>query len=86
MPINVNLTPQLEEMVRRKVRSGIFASASEVVSEALLLMQEKERSETAAIDRLRQDIRDGIQSGEPGLWEPEEVKRRCLEKNAGKPV
>lgn len=86
MPINVNLTPQLEEMVRRKVRSGIFASASEVVSEALLLMQEKERSETAAIDRLRQDIRDGIQSGEPGPWEAEEVKRRCLEKNAGKPV
>jgi antitoxin ParD1/3/4 len=38
MPINVDLTPFLEEMVRQKVNSGFYTSASEVVREALRLM------------------------------------------------
>lgn len=40
MGMNVNLTPQLEEMVRQKVNSGLYTSASEVVREALRLMDE----------------------------------------------
>src|SRR6266436_1209545 len=39
MPLNVNLTPQLEELVRRKVSSGRYNSASEVVREALRIME-----------------------------------------------
>ena len=38
MTMNVNLTPQLEEMVRRKVASGLYNSASEVIREALRLL------------------------------------------------
>ena len=37
MGMNVNLTPQLEELVRSKVASGLYTSASEVVREALRL-------------------------------------------------
>jgi antitoxin ParD1/3/4 len=33
--MNVSLTPQLEELIRRKVESGMYGSASEVVREAL---------------------------------------------------
>jgi antitoxin ParD1/3/4 len=33
--MNVSLTPQLEEVIRRKVESGMYGSASEVVREAL---------------------------------------------------
>jgi antitoxin ParD1/3/4 len=40
MPMNINLSPQLEEFVRQKVASGLYASASEVVREALRLMEE----------------------------------------------
>ncbi len=29
--MNVNLTPQLEDLVKRKVASGLYNSASEVV-------------------------------------------------------
>jgi len=86
MPINVNLTPQLEEMVRQKVKSGMYTSASEVVREALRLMQEKERYHTVKIDQLRQDIREGMQSGEPGAWNAEEVKLKGRENRAGKPL
>jgi antitoxin ParD1/3/4 len=35
MGMNINLTPQLEELVRSKVAFGLYTSASEVVREAL---------------------------------------------------
>ena len=35
MTLNINLTPQLEDMVRQKVAGGLYNSASEVVREAL---------------------------------------------------
>lgn len=41
--MNVSLTPQLEAMVRRKVESGLYNNASEVVREALRLMEERDR-------------------------------------------
>ena len=40
MTIKINLTPQLEAMARDKVAGGLYGSASEVVREALRLMQE----------------------------------------------
>lgn len=38
--MNVSLTPELEEFVSTKVESGRYNSASEVVREALRLMEE----------------------------------------------
>lgn len=73
--MNVNLTPQLEEMVRQKVASGLYTSASEVVREALRLMDEQDRVRAAKLEQLRQDIREGLNSGEPTPWDPEEIKR-----------
>ncbi|ACV37722.1 hypothetical protein CAP2UW1_4589 (plasmid) [Candidatus Accumulibacter phosphatis clade IIA str. UW-1] len=73
--MNVNLTPQIEEMVRRKVASGLYTSASEVVREALRVMDEQGRVRAAKLEQLRQDLRDGLDSGEPTPWDPEEIKR-----------
>lgn len=41
--MNVSLTPHLEAMVRQKVQSGRYNNASEVVREALRLMEERDR-------------------------------------------
>jgi antitoxin ParD1/3/4 len=71
MTMNINLTPQLEDMVRRKVASGLYASASEVVREALRLMEEQDRLRAAKLEQLRQDIREGLNSGEATPWDPE---------------
>ncbi len=60
MPINVNLTPQLEDMFRKKVASGLYNSASEVVREALRLMEEQDRRRAVKLEQLRQDMRDGL--------------------------
>jgi len=75
MPMNVNLTPQLEKMVRQKVTSGLYGSASEVVREALRLMEEQDRFRAVKLEQLRQDIREGLSSGEPTPWNPEEIKQ-----------
>ena len=40
--MNVSLTPRLEEFVRRRVASGLYGNASEVVREALRRLVERE--------------------------------------------
>jgi antitoxin ParD1/3/4 len=41
--VNVSLTPELERFVQEKVESGRYTSASEVVREALRLLERKEQ-------------------------------------------
>lgn len=84
MPMNVNLTPQLEDMVRKKVASGLYNSASEVVREALRLMEQQDRLRAAKLEQLQQDIREGLESGEPTAWNPEEFKREARRKRAAR--
>lgn len=74
MGMNINLTPQLEEMVRQRVTSGLYTSASEVVREALRLMDEKDQLRRAKLGLLRQEIQEGLDSGPAVAWDPEETK------------
>ena len=59
MTMNINLSPQLEELVGNKVASGFYIPASEVVREALRLIDAQDRSRAAKPDQLRQDIQEG---------------------------
>lgn len=77
MGMNVNLTPQLEELVRAKVASGLYTSASEVVREALRLMDEQDRLRAAKLEQLRDDVRQGLNSGPSTAWNAEEAKREA---------
>lgn len=51
--MNVHLTPELEQLVQAKVRSGRYNSASEVVREALRLMEQKDEVRAIQIQELR---------------------------------
>jgi antitoxin ParD1/3/4 len=64
--MNINLTPQLEAMVRQKVASGLYSSASEVVREALRLMEGRDQLRAVKLEQLRQDVREGLESGSAG--------------------
>jgi antitoxin ParD1/3/4 len=75
MGMNINLTPHLEGMVRQKVDSGLYTSASEVVREALRLMDEQDNPRAARIEQLRQDIRAGLNSGVSAEWNPDQIKQ-----------
>lgn len=89
MGININLTPQLEDMVREKVNSGLYSSASEVVREALRLMEEKDQLLAAKLEQLRKDIQEGLDSGPAAAWDASEMKqqgraKRTVKANSGK--
>jgi antitoxin ParD1/3/4 len=60
--MNVSLTSELEELVHLKVQSGRYTSASEVVREALRLMEERDQVQALQKDALRQKIAAGMAS------------------------
>lgn len=72
--MNVSLSPQLEAMVKAKVASGRYTSASEVVREALRLMEKQDQLWELQLEPLRQEIQNGLTSGEPMAWNPEAIK------------
>jgi antitoxin ParD1/3/4 len=76
MTLNINLTPQLEKLVRQKVESGRYNSASEVVREALRLMETQNELHALQLERLRRDIGHGMESGSPRPWSVAEMKRQ----------
>ena len=84
--MNIKLTPQLEELVRSKVASGLYTSASEVVREALRLMDEQDRLMEAKLEQLRSDVRRGLASGRSETWDAEGLKRQGRTRRASKPA
>ncbi|WP_303831397.1 type II toxin-antitoxin system ParD family antitoxin [Asticcacaulis taihuensis] len=80
MTLNVNLTPKLEDMVRQKVAGGLYNNASEVVRDALRLMEARDRLQLAQIEALRQDIAVGLESGPAEELDIEDIKRRGRER------
>ena len=77
MGMNVNLTPQLESFVRAKVGSGMYTSASEVVREALRLMDEQDRLRQTKLDALRRELKTGLDSGASEPWSATSLKAKA---------
>jgi antitoxin ParD1/3/4 len=70
MPASYSIGGHFEGFIRRQVRSGRFASASEVVREGLRLMEEREAEREARLEALRTEIARGRESG-AGIPAPE---------------
>lgn len=64
--MNVSLTPELEDMINTKVKSGMYNTASEVVREGLRLIQQRDEMRQQKLDALRSDIRLGMDDLEAG--------------------
>ena len=80
--MHVSLTPQLEELVKRKVESGLYNSASEVVREALRLLGERDRLSEMRLEELRKEIQRGLDSGPATPVKFAEIKRKGRQKLA----
>jgi antitoxin ParD1/3/4 len=59
--MNVSLTPELEAMIRQQVDSGRYNNASEVVREALRLLDEYQR-----VQHLRSLLAVGLEQAQRG--------------------
>lgn len=82
MNISISLTPQLVELIKAKVESGRYTSTSEVVREALRLLERIDAQEAERIDALRRAWADGIESGDAGVLDFAEI-RAAAEKRLG---
>jgi antitoxin ParD1/3/4 len=64
--MNVHLTPELERLVHKKVRTGRYNSASEVVREALRLLEEYDGVRATQLRELRRRMDNGLASLDRG--------------------
>src|SRR5215813_3895711 len=64
--MNVSLTPELDEYVAEKVRSGLYSSASEVIREGLRLLREQEELRRIRLQELKREISIGLEQLENG--------------------
>jgi antitoxin ParD1/3/4 len=61
--LSIALPPEMANLLRQAVESGEYASASEVVRDALRAWKRWRRLETLEFDELRRRVREGMESG-----------------------
>jgi antitoxin ParD1/3/4 len=66
MPSSYAIGSHFERFIKQKVESGRYSSASEVVRDALRLLEEREELRETQIKTLRQQLQEGRESG-PGI-------------------
>jgi antitoxin ParD1/3/4 len=64
--MNISLTPELEQFIAEQVKSGKFFDASEVITEGLRLLWERDRIQKARLAELKDKIRIGIEELDRG--------------------
>lgn len=73
--MNISLTPKLESYLKEKVASGMYNSTSEVVREALRLLEDQDAMRQAKLQSLRADIQSGIDSLDRGEGKPFDIEK-----------
>ena len=66
---NVNLTDELESLVKKQVTGGFYNNASEVHRAALAAMARKEEVRQARIERLKAEALKGVDALEAGEFQ-----------------
>lgn len=80
--MNVSLTPELDRFVAEKVESGRYTSASEVVREALRLLEEYDQARSAQIEAFNRELGARLASLDRGEFvKPDAVRQRLSHKS-----
>jgi antitoxin ParD1/3/4 len=79
--MNISLTPELERLVDEKVKSGRYASASEVIREGLRLLEEKEALRQERLAVVQGKIKRGLEQLDQGLGLTGEDARRRIRRS-----
>lgn len=64
MPSNYAIGQHFEDFIRRQIEAGRYASASELVRDALRLLETRERLRELEIEEYRAKIHAGMESGD----------------------
>ena len=80
--MNVSLTPELDKFVAGKVESGRYTSASEVVREALRLLEEHDRARASQIAAFNQELGARLAALDSGeRVKPQTARKRIEQKS-----
>jgi antitoxin ParD1/3/4 len=71
--MNVSLNAHFDEFIKSKVESGQYNSASEVIREALRLLEERE----IRLEALRKEIQKGLDSGPSAPLDFDAIKEKA---------
>ena len=72
--VNISLTPELDAFLQSRVKSGRYQTTSEVVREALRLLQRQEKERDAVFKQLKAKLERGAGQAEGGeLLDGDEV-------------
>jgi antitoxin ParD1/3/4 len=83
--MNVSLTPELEKFVGAKVGSGRYNSASEVVREALRLLEEHDSARAARLTGFNEELGRRLASLDRGeTVDPAEARARLGRKSVAR--
>jgi antitoxin ParD1/3/4 len=78
--VNISLTPELEELIHERVRSGRYSSASEVVREALRMLADRDELRELRMAEVRAKVAEGLESLDRGeAASGDEVFERILD-------
>ena len=81
--MNVSLTPELEKFVNAKVQSGRYNSASEVVREALRLLEEHDSARATQLAEFNEELGRRLAALDRGEAVDPAVARARLHRKSG---
>jgi antitoxin ParD1/3/4 len=64
--VNISITPELDAFLQSRVDSGRYQTTSEVVREALRLLERQERERDEAFQQLKAKLERGVAQAEQG--------------------
>ena len=78
--MDISLTPEIEQFIQDKVKSGRYLSASEVVREGLRLLSERESYYQKRLAELQKEIAIGVEQADRGeLLDGEAVMQELMQ-------
>ena len=79
--MNVSLNPHFNEFINNLISSGQYNSASEVIREALRLLEQQKATEQETIEYFRREIQKGIDSGASTSWNKDEILAKARQRH-----
>jgi antitoxin ParD1/3/4 len=67
--MEINLTPELEEIVKGKIESGLYSSADEVVRKAVSLLDDRDTERERRLEDVRSKVAAGREQIERGQFQ-----------------
>ena len=79
--MNVSLTSKMKVFIQEQIDKGRYFSPSEVVNEALELLEEREQIRHIKLEKIRQQVKLGIEEAERGeVFDGREVIKELYQK------